>query len=204
MRALHTSLVQIYGYAPKGERLRLSVPRTTWGRNPTLCLPAGRSRGDGAVFGCGGGNHRRSLGGLHIREVLLPNLLRAGQIVVMDNLGAHRPKRIGELIERRGCELIYLPAPTPPTTQPHRGGLQQDKGSAAPGRGQEQGGCGGSDGRSDGRGAVGGQCRRRPGLVRARRLPFIGSATVKHAVRSSLPVARPEGGRRRGRCWVVL
>jgi transposase len=27
----------------------------------------------------------------------------------MDNLGAHRPKRVRELIEERGCELIYLP-----------------------------------------------------------------------------------------------
>ncbi len=48
----------------------------------------------------------------YIKEVLLPNL-RAGQIVVMDNLGAHRPKRIRELIEGRGCELIYLPAYSP-------------------------------------------------------------------------------------------
>jgi transposase len=39
--------------------------------------------------------------------------LRADQIVVMDNLGAHRPKRIRELIEQRGCELVYLPAYSP-------------------------------------------------------------------------------------------
>jgi transposase len=26
----------------------------------------------------------------------------------MDNLGAHRPRRVRELIEERGCELIYL------------------------------------------------------------------------------------------------
>lgn len=65
---LHTSLAQIYGYAPRGERLRFSVPRTR-GRNTTL--------------------------------------------LAMDNLGAHRPKRIRELIEGRGCELIYLPAYSP-------------------------------------------------------------------------------------------
>ena len=33
--------------------------------------------------------------------------------MVMDNLGAHRPNRIGELIEQRGCELLYLPAYSP-------------------------------------------------------------------------------------------
>jgi transposase len=39
--------------------------------------------------------------------------LRKGQIVVMDNLGAHRPKRIRELIEQQGCKLLYLPAYSP-------------------------------------------------------------------------------------------
>ena len=48
----------------------------------------------------------------YVEKVLVPTL-RTGQIVVMDNLGAHRPKRIGELIERRGCELLYLPAYSP-------------------------------------------------------------------------------------------
>jgi transposase len=31
----------------------------------------------------------------------------------MDNLGAHRPKRIRELVEQQGCELFYLPAYSP-------------------------------------------------------------------------------------------
>ena len=31
----------------------------------------------------------------------------------MDNLPAHKPKRVRELIEERGCELIYLPAYSP-------------------------------------------------------------------------------------------
>jgi transposase len=47
-----------------------------------------------------------------VEKVLVPSL-RTGQIVVMDNLGAHRPKRIRELIEQQGCELLYLPAYTP-------------------------------------------------------------------------------------------
>lgn len=33
--------------------------------------------------------------------------------MVMDNLGAHRPKRIRELIEQRGCDLVYLPSYSP-------------------------------------------------------------------------------------------
>ena len=48
----------------------------------------------------------------YVEKVLVPNL-QAGQIVVMDNLGAHRPKRVRELIEGQGCELLYLPAYSP-------------------------------------------------------------------------------------------
>jgi transposase len=46
-------------------------------------------------------------------ERLLAPALRPGQVVVMDNLGAHRPRRIKELIEERGCELVYLPPYSP-------------------------------------------------------------------------------------------
>jgi transposase len=48
----------------------------------------------------------------YVEKVLVPSL-EPGQIVVMDNLGAHRPKRIRELIEQQGCELLYLPAYSP-------------------------------------------------------------------------------------------
>ena len=39
----------------------------------------------------------------YVEKVLAPNL-KEGQIVVMDNLGAHRPKRIRKLIEQHDCE----------------------------------------------------------------------------------------------------
>jgi transposase len=39
--------------------------------------------------------------------------LEAGQVVIMDNLSAHKPARIRKLIEGRGCELIYLLAYSP-------------------------------------------------------------------------------------------
>ena len=46
-------------------------------------------------------------------ERVLSPMLRPGQIVVMDNLTAHKGERIKELIEERGCELIYLPPYSP-------------------------------------------------------------------------------------------
>lgn len=48
----------------------------------------------------------------YIKKVLAPTL-KEGQIVVVDNLGAHRPARIRGLIEDRGCELMYLPPYSP-------------------------------------------------------------------------------------------
>jgi transposase len=48
----------------------------------------------------------------YLEEVLLPTLKR-GQVVVMDNLSAHKTERVRELIEGNGCELIYLPPYSP-------------------------------------------------------------------------------------------
>ena len=45
-------------------------------------------------------------------QVLCPTLER-GDIVVMDNLGAHKVSGIREAIEGRGAELIYLPPYSP-------------------------------------------------------------------------------------------
>lgn len=44
----------------------------------------------------------------YVKHVLAPHL-KQGQAVVMDNLRAHEPKRIQELIKERGCDLLYLP-----------------------------------------------------------------------------------------------
>ncbi len=106
---LHTSLAPIYGYAPRGERLRLSVPRSR-GKNTTL-LSSMTASGMGPSLAVEGATTARVFE-TYVEKVLVPSL-RTGQIVVMDNLGAHRPKRIRELIEQQGCELLYLPAYSP-------------------------------------------------------------------------------------------
>jgi transposase len=45
----------------------------------------------------------------YVEQVLAPSL-RSGQVVVMDNLSAHKGEKIKELIEGRGCQLVYLPS----------------------------------------------------------------------------------------------
>ena len=48
----------------------------------------------------------------YVEHFLAPTL-RAEQVVVMDNLSAHKGGRVRELIEERNCELIYLPPYSP-------------------------------------------------------------------------------------------
>jgi transposase len=48
----------------------------------------------------------------YVEAVLAPSLT-AGQIVLLDNLAAHKGKRIEELITARGCQLIFLPSYSP-------------------------------------------------------------------------------------------
>jgi transposase len=105
----HTSLSPIHGYAPRGERLYLSVPRTR-GKNTTV-LSSMSVEGIGPSLAVEGPTSARVFE-TYVEKVLVASL-EPGQIVVMDNLGAHRPKRIRELIEQRGCELLYLPAYSP-------------------------------------------------------------------------------------------
>jgi transposase len=50
--------------------------------------------------------------GLYIEHFLCPNP-KPGQIVVMDNLQVHKTKRVRELIEGSGCQLVFLPSYSP-------------------------------------------------------------------------------------------
>src|SRR5215203_3558321 len=88
----HTSLAPIYGYAPRGERLRLSVPRSR-GKNTTL-LSSMTISGMGPSLAVEGATTARVFE-TYVEKVLVPSL-RSGQSVVMDNLGAHRPKRVSQ------------------------------------------------------------------------------------------------------------
>jgi transposase len=105
----HTSLAPIYGYTPGGERLRLSVPRKR-GKNTTLLSSMSLEGMEPSLTVEGATTS--VVFETYVEQVLAPSLC-PGQILVMDNLGAHRPRRVRELIEGRGCELVYLPAYSP-------------------------------------------------------------------------------------------
>jgi transposase len=48
----------------------------------------------------------------YVEHALAPTL-EVGQVVILENLSAHKPARVRELIERGGCQLIYLPSYSP-------------------------------------------------------------------------------------------
>ena len=48
----------------------------------------------------------------YLERVLLPTL-SAGQVIVVDNVGAHQPDRIRHLVAAAGCQLVFLPAYSP-------------------------------------------------------------------------------------------
>jgi transposase len=106
---MNTSLSPVYAWAKKGQRALCSVPRNR-GKNTTV-LSSMSVRGMGPSLTVEGAT-TSAVFEAYVEQVLAPTL-RKGQVVVMDNLSAHKGERIRELIEERGCELIYLPSYSP-------------------------------------------------------------------------------------------
>jgi transposase len=105
----NTSLSPLYAWAPRGQRASCSVPRNR-GPNTTL-LSSMTLEGMGTSLAVEGATNREVFE-TYVEQILAPTLCR-GQVVVMDNLTAHKGERVKELIEERGCELIYLPPYSP-------------------------------------------------------------------------------------------
>jgi transposase len=105
----NTSLSPLYGWAKKGQRVYGSVPRNR-GKNTTL-LSSMSVEGIGPSLAVEGATDANVFEA-YVERVLAPTL-REGQVVIMDNLSAHKRERVRELIGGRGCELLYLPSYSP-------------------------------------------------------------------------------------------
>jgi transposase len=105
----NTSLSPPYAYAPKGSRAYAKVPRNR-GANTTL-LASMSLEGMGPCFAVEG-TTTATVFETYVEQVLAPSL-RHEQIVVLDNLGAHKSERVRQLIEGRGCQLLFLPPYSP-------------------------------------------------------------------------------------------
>lgn len=104
-----TKFTRLRGRSPRGVRLVGRVPHGHWKLltiiaamtlQGVLAAASIDASTDGDVFG------------QFIRDALVPSL-RPGQVVVMDNLAAHKVAGIREAIEAVGCRLIYLPPYSP-------------------------------------------------------------------------------------------
>jgi transposase len=105
----NTSLHSLYAWSKRGERARCSVPRNR-GKNTTL-LSSMSVGGMGPSLAITGAVDAQVFEA-YLQRVLLPEL-RPGRVLVMDNLSAHKTKKVRELIEGAGCELLYLPPYSP-------------------------------------------------------------------------------------------
>ena len=103
------ALVGRYGRAPRGQRALDRAPRN-WGENVTL-ISSIYLGGMGPSMSLPGSADAEAFK-LYLEHFLCPTL-RPGQIVVMDNLSVHKNKKVRELIEECGCELLFLPPYSP-------------------------------------------------------------------------------------------
>ena len=106
---LSTKMARLRGWAPKGERCSAAIPHGHW---KTITFVGGLTLGgfiapmlldgpmDGECF-------------LAWVEQMLAPALRPGDLVVMDNLPAHKVAGVRQAIEACGAELLYLPPYSP-------------------------------------------------------------------------------------------
>jgi len=106
----NVSLSPLYGWSRRGERAFGSTPRN-WGKNLTLLASITVVEGIGPCLAVEG-TTTRVVFEAYLERALAPSL-RPGQVVVMDNLSAYKGGRVREIIESRGCELLYLPPYSP-------------------------------------------------------------------------------------------
>jgi transposase len=106
----HTSMTRARARAPRGKRAYGKVPRNR-GKNTTLIASMTLEGGMCEAMAVEGATDAQVFEA-YVEGFLAPSLW-AGQIVLLDNLGAHKTQRVRELIEARGAEVWFLPAYSP-------------------------------------------------------------------------------------------
>ena len=102
-------MARLRGRAPKGERCRAAIPHGHW---KTTTFTAGlRLNGLAAPMVLDGPMDGTAFLA-YIKQVLTPELA-PGDVVVMDNLPAHKVTGVRTAIEGAGARLLYLPPYSP-------------------------------------------------------------------------------------------
>jgi len=104
-----TNMAPLRGWCPRGARLRATAPFGHW-KTMTFIAALRCDRIDAPCLFDGPINGEAFLA--YVEGFLVP-ALQPGDIVVMDNLGSHRGRRIRQAIRRAGAKLLFLPKYSP-------------------------------------------------------------------------------------------
>ncbi|MGO9770649.1 MAG: IS630 family transposase [Roseiarcus sp.] len=106
--AVSTNMARRFGWAPRGQRCRMSVP-FGW-KTKTLVAALRWDRIDAPMTIDGALDGASFLA--YVEQVLAPTL-SAGETVLMDNVRTHKVAGVKEAIEAKGAHLVYLPPYSP-------------------------------------------------------------------------------------------
>ena len=104
-----TKMARRYGRAVRGERCRAAIPHGHW--KTTTFVGALRSDSMTAPMVLDGAMHGAAFLA-YVEQMLVPTL-KPGDIVIMDNLPAHKSVSVRRAIEAVGAELRFLPPYSP-------------------------------------------------------------------------------------------
>ncbi len=106
---IKTNMAPIRGWSPRGERLKGYAPDGRWRTYTFLAaLRVEALTAPCVIDGPINGEFFR----LYVQHVLVPTL-RAGDIVILDNLGSHRGRAARDAIRSVGATLAFLPPYSP-------------------------------------------------------------------------------------------
>ncbi len=105
----HLALTRLYGRAPTGERVTESVPRN-YGQQTSIISAVGLS-GPTATFTVEGAVDT-VIFNVYLEQVLGPTI-EVGDILILDNLSAHRASLIETVAAERGAQVMWLPPYSP-------------------------------------------------------------------------------------------
>jgi transposase len=104
-----TDLLRRYGRGPRGERVSDHTPCSHWQTHTVVAALRLTEMSAAAVFD---GPIDNVTFRAYVDQVLVP-ALRPGDVVVLDNLVAHKQLEVREAIERAGAHLRFLPPYSP-------------------------------------------------------------------------------------------
>jgi transposase len=104
-----TDLLRRYARSPRGDRIADHTPCSHWQTHTIIAALRSTEMAATAVFDCpSDGETFRA----YVEQVLVPTL-RRGDVVVLDNLAAHKQPEVRMAIEEAGAHLRFLPPYSP-------------------------------------------------------------------------------------------